>query len=195
MILYLVIIGVCSLVVAGVCALAFSQAFFEVLLWTGLAVLFEIVADGITAAVCRLLPPPKEGAFFLVSRKEKNKYERWRIRKWKDKIPEIGHFTGFRKNKIADPKSASYVERFLMESRYGEVGHLLSCPTGALIFLAGLIPAFPACWWGICIGVTLVNAVLNLLPVFVLRYNYYKLRILYTGLLEKERVTDAQSAA
>ena len=141
------------------------------------------------------MPPPKEGKFFLVTAKEKSLYERWSIRKWKDRIPEIGHFTGFRKNKIADPKSAAYIERFLMESRYGEVGHLLSCPTGALIFLAQIIPFVPAYWWGVCTGITLVNAVLNLLPVFVLRYNYYKLRILHSSLLKKERATEAQLVA
>ncbi len=190
MILYLSIIGVCWLIISGIVTLIFWQPVWQVVLWTLLAVVLVMVLDALTATVARLLPPPKDSKFFEVSQKEKNRYEKWNIRAWKDLVPEIGHFTGFRKNKIADPKSAAYVERFLMESRYGEVGHLLSCPTGALIFLLGIIPVFPAFLWMSCLGVFAVNFVLNLPPVFILRYNYYKLSILHKSLLKKEKAQE-----
>ena len=37
-------------------------------------------------------------------------YNKLKVKKWKDKIPEIGHFTGFRKNKISDPKNPEYIK-------------------------------------------------------------------------------------
>ena len=191
MVLYLSIISVCWLIFTTAFTFALSQPFWLILLWIGLAILLIILVDGLTATIVRLLPTMKDGKFFAVSKKEKNLYEKWQIRKWKDIIPEIGHFTGFRKNKLDDPKSVAYVERFLLESRYGEVGHLLSCPTGGLIFLAQLIPVFPSYWWMLCIGVFVVNVLLNLPSYFVLRYNYYKLTVLHHALLKKEKAARA----
>ena len=187
MILYLSIIGVCWLLLTGAFSLILWQPFWQVLLWSGLSILLVMLIDGLTATVARLLPPSKDGKFFEVSQKEKNRYEKWHIRKWKDKVPEIGQFTGFRKNKLDDPKSAAYLERFLLESRYGEIGHLASCLTGALIFLLQIIPAFPFYWWAGCVFVFIINVLLNLPSYFILRYNYYKLKILHKSVLKKEQ--------
>ena len=187
MILYLSIIGVCWLIISGIVTLIFWQPVWQVVLWTLLAVVLVMAVDGVTATLARLSPPPKDSKFFEVSQKEKNCYEKWHIRKWKDKVPEIGHFTGFRKNKLDDPKSAAYIERFLLESRYGEIGHLVSCLTGGLIFLLQLIPFVPCYWWMVCIGVVVVNALLNLPSYVILRYNYYKLKILHKSVLKKEQ--------
>lgn len=195
MVLYLSIIGVCWLILSGAFSLAMWMPFWQVMLWTLLSIVLVMVVDGLTATVARLLPPPKDGKFFAVSKKEKNRYEKWNIRKWKDKVPEIGQFTGFRKNKLDDPKSAAYIERFLMESRYGEVGHLASCVTGGLLFLGQLIPFFPAYWWTVCIFVFVINVLMNLPSYFILRYNYYKLKILHASVLKKEQKQASQSAA
>ncbi len=192
--LYIVIVSICWLLFSGVFSLALSQSFWMVLGWTAASIALVFAIDALTETVVRLCPPPKDGKFFQVSKKEKNLYEKWQIRKWKDRVPEIGHFTGFRKNKLADPKSAAYVERFLMESRYGEVGHLLSCFTGALIFLLQFIPFVPFYWWMVCVCVFVVNALLNLPSYFILRYNYYKLKILHKSLLKKEELQAQQTA-
>ena len=186
MLLYVCVISVCWLIFATGFSFTLSQPFWQILLWIGAGIALIVIVDGLTAAVVRLSPPLKDGKFFVVSKTEKTVYEKWKIRKWKDVIPEIGHFTGFRKNKLDDPKSVAYVDRFLLESRYGEIGHLLSCFTGCLILLAQFIPAFPARWWMLCIGVIVVNAVLNMLPYFVLRYNYYKLTVLRASLVKKQ---------
>lgn len=187
MVLYLSIIGICWLIFSGIWSLVLWENFFAVFAWIALAIALVMIVDGLTATVARLMPPPKDGKFFQVSQKEKNLYEKWHIRKWKDKVPEIGQFTGFRKNKLDDPKSAAYVERFLLESRYGEMGHLASCVTGALIFLPQLFSFFPWYWWALCICVFVVNVLLNLPSYFILRYNYYKLKILHASILKKER--------
>lgn len=186
MILYLTMITIAGLLVAGIVTLASGASFWIVLGFTALAIVVVILLDGLTATVCRLLPKKwanYEKKFYRVSAKEKKFYEKLGIRKWKDKIPEIGHFTGFRKNKIADPKSVEYLDRFLLEICYGELGHFISLFTGALTVLF-----FPLThlWWAISIPVVFVNALMNLPSLFILRYNSYKLRFLRESNLKKQ---------
>lgn len=186
MVLYLIIISVCGLIDAWIVSLAFQTSFLWTLLWTTVAIITIILVDGLVATVCRLLPKRfacSSDKFYQVSQKEKKFYEKLKIRKWKDKIPEIGHFTGFRKNKIADPQSVEYIERFLLEACYGELGHLWIMPVGFVILALFFISET---WIALAIPVAIINAILNLLPVFVLRYNRYKLEILRKNLLKKQ---------
>ncbi len=185
MLLYALIIFV------GGCLIALGNGFgfHEDLGWT-FAVVFsgiviEIIIDGITAAVCRGLPAawvPYDGKTFQVSFREKSFYEKLHIRKWKDRIPEIGHFTGFRKNKIADPKSEAYLQRFLLEIRYGQVGHFVSCISGFAVMFFNFLPFVR---WTVALPIALVNFGLNVLPIFVLRYNGYKLDLLYKSIQKR----------
>ncbi|MBQ5929642.1 MAG: hypothetical protein IIX02_02515, partial [Clostridia bacterium] len=168
MVLYLIIITVCAFAIAGVAAFAYSMNFFLALGFTWIGVVLSIIIDGAVCGIARGMPKKcaqHDKKIFTVSLKEKKFYEKLKIRKWKDKIPEIGHFTGFRKNKIADPKSVEYVERFLMEACYGEVGHFFSLFFGFLILL--LFPIHKA-WLAISIPVAIVNALLNFPTILVL---------------------------
>ncbi len=187
MILYSCIIAVAVATVAMVVAIAASESYGGVLAYTALATIAVIFVDGVTAAICRALPakvanPDKKD--FQVSAKEKKFYEKLKIRKWKDRIPEIGHFTGFRKNKLADPKSVEYLDRFLLECAYGEIGHLVSCVSGFLILLCFRV--YPL-WFAVAIPVAVINVFLNLPSFMVLRYNSYKLRILRESTVKKLR--------
>ena len=187
MILYLVIIVFAVLTIAAIVSLSTATAFLPVLGWTALATVFVMIVDGLTATICRLLPARcanSEKKFFIVSAKEKKFYEKLKIRKWKDKIPEIGQFTGFRKNKIADPKSVEYLNRFLLEACYGEIGHIASCITSFLILL--LFPLYDL-WLAVAIPVATVSLLMNLPSLFILRYNSYKLRILRDSNLKKQQ--------
>ena len=187
MILYLTIILTAALVIAGVVALITGEGFFAVLGFTALAVVIVMLIDGLTATVCRLLPAKCANAdkkIFIVSAKEKKFYEKLKIRKWKDKIPEIGQFTGFRKNKIADPKSVEYLDRFLLEICYGELGHIASVFTSFLLVLFFFITPL---WIAIALPVAVVSALMNLPSLFILRYNSYKLRILRASVLKKQK--------
>ncbi len=188
MILYLSIIGIAVLLIAATVSLFASASFIPVLGWTALATVAVMLMDGLTATVCRLLPQrfvDPEKQIFQVSAKEKKFYEKLKIRKWKDKVPEIGQFTGFRKNKIDDPKSIEYLDRFLLEISYGEVGHLTSCVTSYFILL--LFPVYRL-WFAVAIPVATVSLLLNLPSLFILRYNSYKLRILRKNNLKKQRL-------
>ena len=160
--------------------------FLPVLGYTVLAVVAVILVDIIIATIARLLPKKcadHEKKVYVVSAGEKKFYEKLKIRKWKDYVPEIGHFTGFRKNKIADPKSVAYLDRFLLEICYGEIGHFFS-----LFFGFAILLMFPLTktWWAISIPVAIINVLLNLPSLFILRYNSYKLEILRKSTMKKQ---------
>ncbi|MBQ9714013.1 MAG: hypothetical protein IJV83_01685 [Clostridia bacterium] len=192
MILYLSIIAICVVIITTILFFIFSVSFFYILGFATLAAVLVIVVDALVATVCRLLPEKfanHESKVYTVSAKEKNFYEKLKIRRWKDKVPEIGHFTGFRKNKIADPKSVEYLDRFLLEACYGELGHFWILFFGFSILLLGFIPAFPSMglWFAISVPVAIINIFLNLPSLFILRYNSYKLEVLRKSNIKKQQ--------
>ena len=187
--IYLILIGFAMLVIATAVAIGYGANFFLVFAFVCLATVMVVAVDGVTAAVCRALPKAwvsERHAVFKVSAKEKNFYEKIGVRKWKDKIPELGHMTGFRKNKLGDTNSLEYLERFLLENRYGEVGHVASCLTSFLILLA--YPLTPL-WLAISIPVAVVSMLMNIPSLFILRYTSYKLEFLRKSLLKKQQKT------
>ena len=185
--LYLIIIFIAMCIVSGVVALAVQMSFLSVFGITGIAVIAVMLIDGIIATVARLLPEKLANhtkKIFTVSAKEKRFYEKMKIRKWKDAVPEIGHFTGFRKNKLDDPQNPAYIERFLLESCYGEIGHFFSVIFGFLILL--LFP-ISEIWFAVAIPVAVINGLMNLPSLFILRYNSYKLEILRKSAIKKQK--------
>ena len=137
-----------------------------------------IALDAITAFVIRRMPEKwfdMASPFSSVSKKECEFYTKLGVRKWREKIPELGLFTGFHKNHVAEPGSNDYIKRYILEANYGAVIHLVSVPIGFLIIF--LCPLGHAVYFGI--PVAIVNAILNILPAVILRYNIPKLLSLY----------------
>ena len=190
MILYGSIIFVCVCLLTGVNAV-FAAPRFGVSFWFILgAVLINVFAviavDGLFAFLIRRLPEKwfgHERRFFQVSAKEKKFYEKLKIRKWKDKVPELGQFTNFHKNKVAEPRNNVYLERYMLEAAYGEVIHLAGCFLGFVIIFF-----YPLKYW-LCFGfpVAVINLIMNILPYFILRYNFYKMKVLYRSNERKQR--------
>ena len=185
--LYLIIISFFSIFTSLLTSIYYNLSFFYVfgVMWIG--IILVIIIDALTATICRLLPKKYanfENKIYLVNKKEKQFYEKLKIKVWKEKIPEIGHFTGFRKNKITEPKNKNYIHRFLVEICYGELGHFISVFTGLLLLL---FPFFKPIWWPLSIVIIIVNAFLNILPIFVLRYNSFTLLLLYKHLIRLEK--------
>ena len=190
MILYGSIIFVCVCLLTGVNAV-FAAPRFGVSFWFILgAVLINVVAviavDGLFAFFIRRLPEKwfgHERRFFQVSAKEKKFYEKLKISKWKDKVPELGQFTDFHKNKVAEPRNNAYLERYMLEAAYGEVIHLAGCFLGFVIIFF-----YPLKYW-LCFGfpVAVINLIMNILPYFILRYNFYKMKVLYRSNERKQR--------
>ena len=184
--LYLLIIVTSGFLISFVTALVAELNFFYVYLITSLAILAMVLVDGAVATVSRLLPKccaNHESKIYVVTKEEKKFYEKIKIRQWKEYVPEMGHFTGFRKNKLVDPKSLEYVERFLLESCYGEIGHFFSCILGFVVLLFYPVAEI---WLAVSIPVAIINIFMNLPSLFILRYNSYKLRVLRNSLVKKQ---------
>ncbi len=139
------------------------------------ATAFVIMLDGLGAYLVRRLPekifsPEKD--IFPVTKRERELYKFLCIRSWKTKVPELGGFTGFHKDKIESKTDKEYLYRFLLEINYGEVIHLQNAIFG---FLTMLLP-FPI---SVTLPVAIVNFILSLMPLAVLRYNQPVLKALY----------------
>ena len=189
--IYLIIVAACIIVLSAMMKFLCGVTYLYSLSFTCLAVIIVVLIDAFVATAARLLPKSlanHEKKIFQVSAKEKKFYEKLKIRKWKDKVPEIGQFTGFRKNKLEDPRSVEYVDRFLLEACYGEIGHFFSCVLGfALLFFAPLTRI----WIFIALPVAIINVLLNLPSLFILRYTSYKLRVLRNSNLKRRQKANA----
>ena len=163
---------------------------WDYVLWTSVCTLSVIVIDGIFATIVRRLLPSKwfsaDKTAFKAGKKECRFYEKIGIKKWKDKVIELGAFTSFRKNKIYEPNSAEYIERYIIEANFGIVCHLAGIIFG---FIAVFCCPKPL-WLSIGLPVVLVNVVLSALPTFILRYNLPKLHVLYKFNLKKRKISD-----
>lgn len=148
------------------------------LLCTAIGIIAIIVADGVEALVIRRLTPKKwyapESRAFTVSECERKLYKKMKIKKWKDRVPELGVFTGFSKSEIKSSDDTEYLGRFLLESNYGVIIHLANALLG---FVIAFIPfcSAPSIW----IPIYAVNFILSILPVFILRYTSCTLLKLY----------------
>lgn len=142
-------------------------------------VLMVIAVDGLFAFIVRWMFPSKWFTYdkqgFCAEDKESKLLEKLGIKKWKDKVPELGSFTSFRKNKITDPKNNEYVKRYILEANYGVMVHAMGMIFGFLIIL------FYPLKYVFCFGlpIAIVNLVYNWLSFSILRYNLPKLHKLY----------------
>ncbi len=134
------------------------------------------LADAVCALATRWCVPERKmnpfARVWKVHHFERRFYVKIGIRRWKDKIPETGGLlVGFSKSAVADRHDNTYLLKFLKETCYAELMHIISIPCGFLVLLLTFawdsIPQFIA-WFGL--PVAIVNAVLQLLPIFVQRY-------------------------
>ena len=179
---YLLIILVASFVIGAVNYL-FVAPIYDITLWqvafyVSVSVVAAIAIDGLFAAIVRWILPEKwfsvDRKCWAAGRKESRFYEKIGIKRWKDKVIELGCFTGFRKNRIAEPNNNEYVARYITEANYGVGCHIADVLVGYLVCFI-----FPKYWLSIGLPVGIVNMVLNGLSLMVLRYNLPKLQTLY----------------
>ena len=122
-----------------------------------------------------------ERRLFSVGKREFSFYKRIKIGRWKDKIPELGCFTGFSKSNLGDTNNVSYLKRYIVEINYGTVIHLVNAHTG---FLVIFVPYCDEVY--IWLPVMVVNYILSMAPVFVLRYTSHMLGKIYKSKLKQE---------
>ncbi len=186
---YIITISVASLLITLGNFLAdgnYSFASFGILLLITVAgVAAVILVDGLFAFIARRLPErwfAPEAKAFSVPKWEKDLYRRTKINTWKKHVPEWGCFTGFHKDRMRDPNDSAYIGRFLLESNYGVLGHVLGSCFGFLIMLLPFLRPL-----SIALPVAIVNFILNMLPTMILRFNTPALRRLYRRNLAREQ--------
>ncbi len=168
----------------------YNLNFLYVLIAVIISTIVEILISGVIATLIRKFLPEKwfgvDKTYLMASKREQKIYEKLKIKVWKDKILELGCFTGFNKNKIKEPNSVEYVERFIIEANYGEVIHFISCFLGFLVIFI-----YPLKYWYMFgLPVAIVGLILNLMPTLSLRYNLSKLHVLYKFNLKRKLKKD-----
>ncbi len=163
----------------------YTYDWFFVIKITLLNILVIFLIDAFLAFVIHKLPLrwfDHRKKCFHIFKWERKFYEKIKIKKWKDHIPELGTLVNFRKNKVLEPNNNIYVQKFLTECCYGEMIHFLSIIFGILIiFIAPkyfLLLGFP---------VVVANALINYLSFAILRYTRPKLLQLYKRNCRKEK--------
>lgn len=185
--LYSIVIIFCMTLISGMNMifnpLYQDQPWAYILFTIGFTVM-AIVIDGIVAFVIRKMPEKwfeRNKGIFKTGERELAFYEFLRVKKWKDHVPELGCFTGFHKNKLANPFDNKYIWRFIIESRYGVAIHFYSVPTSFLLLLLDwkMYSGESNIWLTIGLPVAIVNAILIVLPAFILKYNLPRLLRIY----------------
>ena len=187
---YLIIILTAAFIIGGMnyifVAPIHGHNLGQIALYVAVSVVAAIVIDAIFATFVRWMLPEKlfsaDKKRWAGSKKECRFYEKLGIKKWKDKVIELGVFTGFRKNKIADPNNNEYVARYITEANYGVGCHIMGMVFGYLVCLV-----FPKYWLSIGLPVGIVNMLLNGFSFMILRYNLPKLHTLYRINLKREQ--------
>ena len=203
MLLYSIIILVCMAITATL------NCFFNPLyrdkwwLYIILVVAFTVGAiliDGLVAFIIRRMPEKwfsQNKGIFKASRKELVFYKHIGVHKWKNYVPELGGFTGFHKDHMVNPNDNKYIGRFILEARYGVAIHYFSVPASFLILLAdyNMYTGHPNLILTICLPVAVVNAILIVLPAFILKFNLPRLVKIYESNIrmeEKHRLKEKQ---
>ena len=191
MILYLSIIFISVLIIAATNCAIFDITFLVALLYTLLFTLEEIVLNAICAFTISKMIRNKsfneDSPLFNISKRELNFYKKIKVKNWKNIIPDLGGLGGFKKNKIEKPDDIEYLKKYYYEINNGILVHFVSLFVGFLIVLC------PPYWFfGLSIPVGVVSFVLNLLPIFVLKYNKHKLKqiIAYKSNRKSEEITN-----
>ena len=184
--LYLLIIFIGMFLVALFNIILYSKilSWHYILIATIIFTVLSLIIDGLVAFIIRRLPSKYftgKQKIFNVSKKELRFYDKIGIKKWKENVPELGGFTSFHKNKISDPHNNEYLETFILEACYGIVIHFVSFFTSFLIVLLDYKMFIGESYIGLTIGlpVALINAILIVLPTFILRYNLPRLKTLH----------------
>ena len=171
----MLVIAIAMLLISFINILLGTAIWYNVIIAVILCTLAQFLLDGLIAIIINKIPDRyflENNPMYGVSKWEKKLYKLIRVKQWKDKVWELGGLGGFSKSKLLDPKSAQYIECFIIECNKGVLTHRLSYPIGFLVML--FLPETLAL--SIALPVASVNLLLNVLPTLVLRYNTPKLK-------------------
>jgi len=182
--LYLSIIGISVAVISAVNILCDTASWYYVVFAVIWCTALQFALDGFIAILINKMPNKWFGldkTAYNVSRREQELYKKLKVRRWKDRVWELGGLGGFSKKSLKEPTNPEYIERFIIECNKGVLTHRLSYPIGffAMLTLSGI------CSLTIALPVAFVNMFLNVLPTLVLRYNTPKLHSVLTRMKRK----------
>lgn len=145
-----------------------------------LMIIASIIAVVLIDAVFAWLPtalPEKcyksDKGLYGSSKRRMRFYEKLGIKKWKDRIWELGSLNGFSKAAVTEPDNPAYFDRFILESKIGILCHFLGGVFGFCVIF--ILPIEYALVIGVPVG--FVNLVINMMSFMVLKYNLPKLRV------------------
>lgn len=157
---------------------SFSVSDGVILLSILFSLVFLLIIDAVDAIIVRILPKKWINPFnriYKVHKWESKLYLRLGIRKWKDLIPESGKaLTGFGKREVENIKDNTYLYKFMEETVYAEIMHLVSAFLGFLVVFINL-----KLWLIVGLPLAIFNLILQIMPVMVQRYNRPKLMLAY----------------
>lgn len=199
MLLYSIIMIICFALIASINIICHpgNEPWYYYIFWTAIFTIASIIIDALVALIIRRLPEDlflPERKAFKTSKNEMVFYRKIGINKWKDKIPELGQFTGFRKNKFSNPNDPEYIKRFIIESHYGAAIHLWSVPASFLILLLDYriyLGTTNYIFLTIGLPVAIVNGILIFLPFMVLKNNLYHLTNIYSSMKRKQELNSS----
>lgn len=168
------------LVLTNVCPFDSWYAFKIILNGT----LFLVIVNICCAIIAQLVPKKFINPYYWgyrVFKNERRFYEFLGIKKWKDKVPELGGFFKHFSKAHFEKNTPEYVYHFIMETIRGEMAHTWAVVFGVLVFFA--LPTFVL---NFAFPLFLINAIINLPPAMIQRYNRPKLCKIYEHLLQKE---------
>ena len=167
--------------------------FGDVVLWLFLAIL---ICGFSSLAIClftRMLPrehfDPQRKRWHTFKFEEKLQ-RLLRVKKWKDKIPELGSLSGFEKKKIEDPNKPKYLYKFLTENCLADSLHFFSVFAGLLTFV--FLPSHFILT--IALPVFITNGVMHTMSWMVQRFLRPKMLKMYERLLrlQKQKVEETE---
>ena len=202
MVLYLIII-VISMVITASLNILFNPLYHDnwwlYIIFTVTLTIIVILIDALVAIIIRKMPEKyfqNDKGIFRTTEKEMKFYNFLKVQKWKDHVPELGSFTGFHKNKVANPFDNEYIARFILEARYGIAIHFYSVPASFLILLLDwrMYSGQSNIWLTIALPVAVINAILIVLPAFVLKHNLPRLLRIYNNNIELAKMKARREA-
>lgn len=168
--MYLTIIGIAMLIISVFNIIFDTAAWYYIVIATAFCTALQFVLDGFIAIVINKMPDAWFGVdnpAYNVSERERKLYKKLKVKRWKNKVWELGGLGGFSKGEIRSPDSPEYIEKFIIECNKGVLTHRLSYPMGFLAMLTLKMP----CALTVALPVAIVNVFLNILPTIVLRNN------------------------
>lgn len=168
--LYLSTVGIAMLTVSGLNILFGTAPWYHIICAVIYCVILNFMLDAAIAILIKIMPNrwfmPENPSYHVFSF-ERKLYGWLNVRRWKDKVLQLGGIGGFSKRRIKEPNNPKYIERFIIECNKGVLTHRLCYFVGFFVMLI-ISDKFV---FSVALPSAVVNLYLNVLPTIVLRYN------------------------